>query len=311
MTAAAAATTGRLRAWLSMRHSLGIEAALVVTLYGAYELSRGLVVGNSSEADHHAERLVALERSLHLFVEGKVQRAADALPGLRGLLGVAYLTLHLAVTAVVLLWLHQRRPTAFPFIRTALLAASALALVGFIAYPTAPPRLAGIGIADTVSNGHVNLNHGLVSSLYNPYAAVPSMHVGYAVIVAISLLRFGGGRLVRTLGTVYPAFVLLVVVATGNHFFLDAVAGALVAALAIAGASLLTRAWVRSATPAPIALPVRDGARDAESANYGEVIFSSRLSSRAQRSAPRPRRSTPSVRRRQATWRPRRGSPCR
>ena len=249
--------TGRLRGWLSVRHSLGIEAALVLTLYGAYESARGLVVGDTGEADRHAEQVVALERSLHFFVEGKVQHAADAPPGLRGLLGVAYLTLHLAVTAVVLLWLHQRRPTAFPFVRTTLLAASALALVGFLTYPTAPPRLAGIGIADTVSNGHVNLNHGLVSSLYNPYAAVPSMHVGYAVIVATSLVRFGGGRLVRTLGAVYPAFVLLVVVATGNHFFLDAVAGALVAAIAIAAASLLTRAAVRNA-PAAIALPVRD-----------------------------------------------------
>src|SRR5438093_1677203 len=166
------------------------------------------------EADGHADQLVALERSLHLFVEGRVQHAADALPGLAGLLGVSYLTLHLAVTAVVLLWLHRRRPTAFPFVRTTLLVASALALVGFLAYPTAPPRLAGIGIADTVSSGHVNLNHGLVSSLYNPYAAVPSMHVGYALIVATSLLRCGRRRLVRSLAAVYPAFVLLVVVAT-------------------------------------------------------------------------------------------------
>ena len=255
MTAAAAATTGRLRGWLSVRHSLGLEAALVVTLYGVYELARGLVVFNTREADRHADQLVALERSLHLFVEGRVQHAADAVPGLAGLLGVSYLTLHLAVTAVVLLWLHRRRPTAFPFVRTTLLVASALALVGFLAYPTAPPRLAGIGIADTVSSGHVNLNHGLVSSLYNPYAAVPSMHVGYALIVATSLLRYGRRWLVRSLAAVYPAFVLLVVVATGNHFFLDAAAGALVAALAFAAASLLTRA---AATNAPIALPARD-----------------------------------------------------
>jgi cytochrome bd-type quinol oxidase subunit 2 len=146
-----------------VRHSLDLEAALVVTLYCVYELARGLVVGNAREADRHAGRVVALERSLHLFVEGKVQHAADVLPGLTGLLGVAYLTLHFAVTAAVLLWLHQRRPTAYPFVRTTLLVASALALVGFIAYPTAPPRLAGIDIADTVSNGYVNLNHGLVS----------------------------------------------------------------------------------------------------------------------------------------------------
>ena len=222
---------------------------------GSTSWRAALVVGNAEEADRHAGQLVSAERSLHLFVEGKVQHAADALPGLAGLLGVAYLTLHLAVTAVVLLWLHQRRPSAFPAVRTTLLLASALALVGFLAYPAAPPRLAGIGIADTVSNGHVDLNHGLVSSLYNPYAAVPSMHVGYALIVAASLLRYGGARLVRSLAAVYPAFVLLVVVATGNHFFLDAAAGALVAALAFAAASLLTRPV---STNAPIALPVCD-----------------------------------------------------
>jgi hypothetical protein len=178
---------------------------------------------------------------LHLFLEANVQRAAHALPGLTSQLGIAYLTLHFAVTAGVLLWLHQRRPAAFPLARTTLLLASGLALVGYLAYPTAPPRLAGLGIADTVSNGHVDLNHGLVSSLYNPYAAVPSLHIGYALIVAASPLRHGRHRLVRALGVLYPPFVLLVIVATGNHFFFDAAAGALVAVLAATAAALITR----------------------------------------------------------------------
>ena len=73
MTSAVAATTVRFRRWLSVRHALGLEASLVVALYGLYELARGLVVGDTKEADRHAEQLVALERSLHLFVEGKVQ----------------------------------------------------------------------------------------------------------------------------------------------------------------------------------------------------------------------------------------------
>ena len=233
-------TASRLRSWLSVRHSLRSEAAAVLVMYGLYELARGLVVGDTSEANRHALQLVGLERSLHLFLEANVQHAAHALPGLTSLLGTAYLTLHLAVTAGVLLWLHRRRLAAFPFLRTALLLASGLALVGFLVYPTAPPRLAGIGIADTVTNGHVNLNKGLVSSLYNPYAAVPSMHIGYALLVAASLFHHGRGRLVRMLAALYPPFVLLVVVATGNHFFLDAAAGALVAVVAAAGAALLT-----------------------------------------------------------------------
>jgi hypothetical protein len=79
-----------------------------------------------------------------------------------------------------------------------------------------------------------------VSSLYNLYAAVPSMHIGYALIVAASLLRHGRW-LVRALGALYPPFVLLVVVATGNHFLFDAAAGAAVAGLAATAAAFLTR----------------------------------------------------------------------
>jgi len=248
------AAVRRPRSWLSQRHSLYKEALLVLGLYGLYELARGLVVGQPGQAEQHAHRLVALERSLHVFHEATVQRAAHALPGLIGLLGTAYLTLHLLVTVAVLLWLHQRRPSVFAFVRTTLLLASGLALVGFLLYPTAPPRLAGIGIADTVSNGHISLNHGLVSTLYNPYAAIPSMHIGYALVAAASLLIYGRAPLLRVLGLLYVPAVLLVVVATGNHFFVDAAAGALVAGLGAAAAAVLTQ----QATPTPLtALPAR------------------------------------------------------
>ncbi len=260
ITAFAAHNAGHVQAWLSTRHRLRSEAAVVLGLYGLYELARGLVVGDARDADHHAHRVVALERWLHLFVEANVQHAARALPGLTSLLGTAYLTLHLAVTAVVLLWLHRRRPAAFAIVRTTLLLASALSLVGFLVYPTAPPRLAGIGIADTVSNGHVDLNKGLVSSLYNPYAAIPSMHIGYALIVAASLLLYARRRLVRVLGALYPPFVLLVVVGTGNHFFFDAAAGAMVAVVAAAAAIPLTR---RAASNRVSELPTRPEPRPA------------------------------------------------
>jgi PAP2 superfamily len=256
--AVAAGAAGRLRTSLSQRHSLRGEAAMVLALYGLYELARGLVVGDTAEADRHAHDLVSLERSLHLFMEGNVQHASQALPGLIGLLGAAYLSLHLAVTVGVLLWLHQRRPGAFPFVRTTLLLASGLALVGFLVYPTAPPRLAGIGIVDTVSSGRVDLDHGLVSSLYNPDAAVPSMHIGYAVVVGATLLRHARRQLARLAGALYPPFVLLVVVATGNHFFFDAATGAITVVLA-AGATLLI---TRPSTPDRLArLPERPRTR--------------------------------------------------
>jgi PAP2 superfamily len=251
MTAAAesiaARTPGRIRTWLSLRHSLGTEALLVLALYGLYELARGLVVGDTSEAVQHARDLVALESTLHVFVEGDVQNLAHALPGLVSLLSISYLTLHLTVTAGVLIWLHQHRPAAYPLVRTTLMLASALALVGYLVYPTAPPRMAGIGIADTVSRGHIDLDSGLVSSLYNPFAAVPSMHIGYALVIGASLFRHARRGSVRFLiGLPYPLFVLLVVVATGNHFLFDAFAGALVGAFAT-GVSLLLASPINSA----------------------------------------------------------------
>lgn len=213
----------------------------MIALYGLYELARGLVVGNAAEADRHAHRIAAVEQSLHVFVEGKLQNDVHVMPGVPSVLAAAYLTLHLTVTAGVLVWLHQRRPGAFPYVRTTPRLASGLALVGFLAYPAAPPRLAGIGVADTASRGPIDLDHGLVSSLYNPYAAVPSMHIGYALIVGVTLLRHGRGSIVRILGALYPPFVLLVIVATGNHFLFDAIAGGIIVAIAAVSASLITR----------------------------------------------------------------------
>ena len=218
-------------------------------LYALYETTRGLVVGNRSLAIRHADDVVSIERSLHLYVEASVQRDAGHVSGLVSTLGVAYLTLHLAVTGLLLIWLHQRRPAAYPFVRTTLLLASGFAVVGYLVFPTAPPRLSGLGILDTVS-AHlpVNLNKGLVSSLYNPYAAVPSMHAGYALVVGAALLRQGHHLLTRLAGAAYPAFVVLVIVATGNHYFLDAAAGALVDILAAAIAELML--------PRPVASPI-------------------------------------------------------
>jgi hypothetical protein len=236
-----ASTLRSVREWLAMCHTLRAEVVVLLTLYALYEVARSFVVGDRGVAVEHAHAVASLERTLHVFVEARVQEWAERVPGLLGLLGVAYLTLHLAVTAGVLLWLHGRRAPAYAFVRTTLLVASALALVGFLVFPTAPPRLAGLGIIDTVSGDHVDLNTGLVSALYNPFAAVPSMHIGYAVIVGVVLARFARHALVRAAGVVYAPFVLLVIVATGNHFFLDAAAGAVVVGLGATVARLVAR----------------------------------------------------------------------
>lgn len=225
------------RAWFFARHRIEVEAALVVAFYGVYQLARALTRGSRTTALHHAHEIVKVERSLHLFVEPSVQRLAADVPGLLGVFGVAYLTLHLLVTAVTLTWLWARRPAVFPAIRTALMLASGAALLCFLADPTAPPRFAGLG--DVVSRTTLDMNHGLIDALYNPYAAMPSVHTAYAVIVGFAAVRYADRASIRLIGALYPLLVALMIIATGNHFLFDVVGGCAVAAVAVAASALL------------------------------------------------------------------------
>jgi hypothetical protein len=233
-----------------------IELAALAVLYGAYEVIRGFGTENWVAARAHTGDIVELERSLGLYVERDVQDLAGAIVGVPALLGLLYVALHFAGTAAVLVWVHQRRPHAFPFLRTTLIVSTALALVGYVLYPAAPPRLADLGFADTVStHTGLNLSSDLLGSLYNPIAAVPSLHFGYALIVGVALAQLASRRWLRRVGAAYPAAMLLIIVATGNHFFFDAAAGALVV-----GAGWLAAAYLRAPAPeqirtAPVRLP--------------------------------------------------------
>ena len=209
-----------------------IELAALAVLYGAYEIVRGFGGEDWAAARAHTADIVALERHLNLFVERDIQDLASSLPGVPALLGFLYVALHFAGTAAALTWVHRRRPHAFPFLRTTLIASTAIALVGYVLYPAAPPRLANMGFADTVtSHTGLNLSSDFLGSLYNPIAAVPSLHFGYALAVGVALARVSTRRSLRIAFALYPALMLLVIVATGNHFFFDAAAGGLVVAV--------------------------------------------------------------------------------
>ncbi|MGZ4388117.1 MAG: phosphatase PAP2 family protein [Gaiellaceae bacterium] len=233
-----------------LRGSLAAEAVLLGAVYLAGELTRGLARGGAEAAERHAASIVHAERHLHVFGEGAIQRAVEHVYGLPALLGYAYLTLHLVGTAGVLLWVYRRRPHAYRRLRNALVLANALAVVGYAMFPTAPPRLAGVGVADTVSSAtSVNLGSAFAGAFYNPYAAVPSMHIGFSLLVGAAVWRLARRRVWRLAGALYPVFVLFVIVATGNHFFLDAAAGAAVAVAAVAATGLAATARRR---PAPV-----------------------------------------------------------
>jgi len=234
-------------------HSGRVELAALAVLYGAYELVRGFGGENWVAARANTADIVALEQRVGLFVERDVQAAFSAIAGAPALLGFLYVALHFGGTGAALVWVHRRHPHAFAHLRTTLIVSTAVALTGYILYPAAPPRLADLGFADTVStHTGLNLSSDLLGSLYNPIAAVPSLHFGYALAVGVALARVSTRRSLRIAFASYPALMLLVIVATGNHFFFDALAGGLVIAVGwwFAGRVAVSRpAAVRLAAP--------------------------------------------------------------
>jgi len=219
-------TLAMVRSWLSQSHSGAREIAGLAALYGLYEVVRGAGGENVQAAMSHTADIVEVERTLGVYVERSVQEAFEAVPYAPAFLGLLYVLLHFAGTAVALTWIHRKHPDRFPIVRTTFVAATALALVGYVLFPAAPPRLAGQGFSDTVtSSTGLNLSSDLLGALYNPFAAVPSLHFGYALIVGVALVTISRHRVVRVIGALYPALMLLVIVATGNHFFVDAALG--------------------------------------------------------------------------------------
>jgi hypothetical protein len=214
-------------------HSGVTELTIAIVMYGLYEFVRGFGSTTLVAARAHTDEIVAVERAAGVFVERSVQSAVDTLPAVPAFLGFAYMTLHFGATIAMLIWVYRSHRAHFALVRTTIIAATAIALVVYVLYPAAPPRLSGLGFADTVTdNAGINLSSDTLGSLYNPFAAVPSLHFGYALLVGGVVYALAKRSWVRWLGVAYPPFMLFTIVATGNHFLLDAVAGGIVTVLA-------------------------------------------------------------------------------
>ncbi len=220
------------RGWLSRSHSGTREIAALAALYGLYEVVRGAGGEDVETALRNTSDIVAFEQAVGVYVERGVQEAVEAVPFVPALLGVAYVLLHFLGTGIALVWVHRGHPDRFPLVRTTFVVATGLALVGYVLYPAAPPRLAELGFSDTVtSSTGLDLSSDLLGALYNPFAAVPSLHFGYALIVGAVLVAVSGHRALRFAGALYPGAMLLIIVATGNHFLVDAALGGVVVVL--------------------------------------------------------------------------------
>ncbi|WFE35539.1 phosphatase PAP2 family protein [Micromonospora sp. WMMD975] len=225
------------------------ELTLVAVLFLAYKVGRQLVAGRAGTALANGERIWWLERLLHLPNEALVQAPLLAHELLVRLANSYYAYVHFPATVLCLIWLYLRRPAHYLRLRRALAALTAAAFVLHVCVPLAPPRLTALThLVDTGRRyGPTVYGPPEADQLSNQYAAMPSLHVGWAVAVALALMAVTAGRW-RWLWLAHPLVTMLVVVGTGNHYWLDAVVAVLLLALILAA---LPRPVEPSRQPAP------------------------------------------------------------
>jgi hypothetical protein len=182
--------------------------------------------------------LIDKERRLGLFFEPTVHAWFDARPRLMGTLRVSYVAAHLPVALGVLAWTRRAHPHAFPQARDTFAATQVLAAIGYVIAPTAPPRMVvGLGYDDRPRPG----DHGLGRSIQSPYAAMPSAHTAFSVVAAGTVWALARSRPVRAAALLYPPAVVVEIIATGDHIWLDALGGLVVAGLGFASARTTQR----------------------------------------------------------------------
>ncbi|OON76999.1 phosphatase PAP2 family protein [Streptomyces tsukubensis] len=219
------------------------ELPLLVLVYAAYSAGRLVVRGDVSSAVDHGLAILRIEKMFRINAEHPLNRLFTSQPWLGIPADFWYASLHYLVTPLVLIWLFRRRSEIYRTARTWLMTSTMIGLIGFTLLPTCPPRLlaAGHGFVDTMAHfssygwwgGEASAPRGL-GGMTNQYAAMPSLHVGWALWCGVMLWRHGRSPVVRAAGIIYPTVTTIVVMGTANHYLLDAVAG-----VAVMGAGLL------------------------------------------------------------------------
>jgi membrane-associated phospholipid phosphatase len=223
-----------------------IQFAVFWTFNLAYEASRTLADANRALALANGRRVMSAEQLVGIFwepdVQGWVLHSAPAM-----VLSVAnwtYFNCQFTISFAVMLWVYLRRNHAFYFARNTILFADFIGLIGYMSLPTAPPRMYP-GFVDTLDSEAVSMHSGMVSMFANPYAAMPSLHTAYALVIGVTAALVCRRLVFRIAWCLYPALVVFSIVATGNHFLMDAIAGAAVAGFAV----MLSLAVVRGTLP--------------------------------------------------------------
>jgi hypothetical protein len=242
---------------LAPRGGLDVLAqfALMYLTHLLYEFTRSMARGREDIAMSNAQGVMRIERSFGFFWEPWIQARMSDLGPVMPALTTFYYHAHLPFTVGCLIWIFVQHRDRWTLFRNWFLALNIIGVVLYTLLPTAPPRMViSSGVVDMgFMYGH-NPFGSAVSSLANPFAAMPSLHFGYAVFVAGSIILLSKRGWVRALWAVYPLVVLVSIVSTGNHFLLDAIAGGLV----VLAAWFVAVGLGYSEAPEPLSVPVRD-----------------------------------------------------
>ncbi|MEY9991576.1 hypothetical protein ABIE67_003608 [Streptomyces sp. V4I8] len=224
------------------------ELPLILLVYACYSAGRLLARGDVSHAVDHGLAILDIEKALHLNAEHPLNRLFTSEPWLGVPADFWYASLHYLVTPALLVWIFRSRTVRYRAARTWLMTSTFIGLIGFTLLPTCPPRLLAesYGFVDTMAQyssygwwgGEASAPRGL-GGMTNQYAAMPSLHVGWALWCGVVLWRYGGTRLTKVAAVAYPLITTIVVMGTANHYFLDAAAGA-----AVMGVGLLLTPYV-------------------------------------------------------------------
>ena len=211
------------------------EVAQVLGAFLLYNLGRLLAAQDLDRADAHAHAILDVQHWLRLPAEASVQAWALGHEWLIDLANRYYVSVHFPVTLAVLIWLYRYRRPAYQWAKRALLVATGIALVFHVLVPVTPPRLlTSLGMVDTGHAGGMSIYQApVLGSMSNEYAAMPSLHVGWALLIAIVLIATARTRW-RWLWLLHPLATLFVVVSTANHYWLDGLAGAVLVVAALA-----------------------------------------------------------------------------
>jgi hypothetical protein len=238
------------------------QCALFGLAYLLYRLVEGAVGGNVAVAFAHGRELISLERTLHIFVEPTIQSWAQSSGLLIDIAAWIYINAQTTILIALLLYLYIAHNRCYYFVRNMLFVGMAIGLVGYALFPTAPPRFyPEWGFIDTIGVlTHGSANSTIANAFYNPYAAMPSMHVACAVMLGWTLTRLVRLRVAKVFWALWPLFITFMTVITANHFVIDAVFGLLVAGLSFVAArqlaALRPHAWTfRTPARAPAGAP--------------------------------------------------------